>query len=217
MFETDLSQIVEGTADAAFGVSLEGEIRFWNVAAEDFFGCPAAAAVGRSCCDLVCGTVSSDGGLIQAGCPVLQRAAQGVATPSFDLEVRTNNGPRWANVSTILAPTRRETYVLHLARDVQVRKQIEKVTRAFLSQIGAITGLTLEQLLSSAAVPHLDLTAQETAILRLLVEGRSTREIGDALHVSSATVRNHVEHILRKLQAHSRLEAVLRAIREKLV
>jgi DNA-binding NarL/FixJ family response regulator len=37
------------------------------------------------------------------------------------------------------------------------------------------------------------------------------------LHISTATVRNHIQHILGKLQCHSRLEALVRAIREGLI
>jgi PAS domain S-box-containing protein len=217
MFEADISQMLQGTADAGFGVTLEGEIRMWNPAAEEFFGCSAAAVVGLKCCDVVCDCSESRNPICQPDCAVLQRAAQGFTTPAFDVEVKTESGTRWASMSIILVPARRGAQVLHLARDVQARKQVENMTRRFLKEIGAISGLKVEELLSPAAAPHVDLTAQQTAILRLLAEGTSTHDISDALHVSPATVRNHIEHILQKLQAHSRLEAVLRAIREKLV
>jgi len=41
-----------------------------------------------------------------------------------------------------------------------------------------------------------------------LERGRSTEQIAGELHLSIETVRNHVRHILRALDAHSRLEAV---------
>jgi len=45
-------------------------------------------------------------------------------------------------------------------------------------------------------------------VLRLLEQGRSTKQIAQELHLSSETVRNHIRHLLRALGVHSRLEAV---------
>ena len=56
--------------------------------------------------------------------------------------------------------------------------------------------------------PHPRLTPRQTEVLRLLERGRSTEQIAGELHLSIETVRNHVRHILRALDAHSRLEAV---------
>jgi DNA-binding NarL/FixJ family response regulator len=61
------------------------------------------------------------------------------------------------------------------------------------------------------------LTARELQVLELLAEGRSNQAIADRLRVSLNTVRNHVQNLLTKLQAHSRLEAVAAAVREGLI
>ena len=55
---------------------------------------------------------------------------------------------------------------------------------------------------------HLALTRRQAEVLRLLEDGRSTRQIAEELHLSPETVRNHVRHILQALGVHSRLEAV---------
>jgi PAS domain S-box-containing protein len=217
MLESDVSEIVNGTSDAAYAVTEEGIIQAWNASAEEFFGVPAARAIGCACHQLICSRAGVDVPVCKPSCLLLQRTQHRETTPAFDVEVRTANGYRWANVSIIVVPVRQSRRVVHLVRDAHRRKQIEEIARRFLTQVSAISGLDLEQLLSSEAVPHLDLTIQETAVLRLLVEGKNTKSISEALHVSPATVRNHVEHILQKLSAHSRIEAVLRAIREKLV
>jgi DNA-binding NarL/FixJ family response regulator len=54
-------------------------------------------------------------------------------------------------------------------------------------------------------------------VLRFLAAGRSTRQMAEDLYVSPATVRTHVEHILGKLRAHSRLEAVVVGARKGLL
>jgi PAS domain S-box-containing protein len=68
-----------------------------------------------------------------------------------------------------------------------------------------------------APPPHEALTPRQAQILSLLEHGRSTRQIAGELHISVETVRNHVRHLLRTLDCHSRLEAVAIARREHLV
>jgi DNA-binding CsgD family transcriptional regulator len=61
------------------------------------------------------------------------------------------------------------------------------------------------------------LTRREVEILHMIADGLKTRAIALRLHVSPATVRNHVQNILHKLDAHSRLEAVAHALRVRLI
>ena len=65
--------------------------------------------------------------------------------------------------------------------------------------------------------PHPSLTPRQAQVLTLLEEGRSTEQIAGELHLSIETVRNHIRHLLRALNAHSRLEAVAIGRREHLV
>ncbi len=62
-----------------------------------------------------------------------------------------------------------------------------------------------------------DLTAREREILGFLADGLSNREIAEQLIVSVHTVRNHVQGLLGKLNAHSKLEAVAIANREGII
>ena len=59
------------------------------------------------------------------------------------------------------------------------------------------------------------LTPRELDVLRLVAQGLSSREIGRQLFISENTVKNHVRNTLEKLQLHSRLDAVMYAIRER--
>ncbi|MDQ6615807.1 MAG: response regulator transcription factor [Actinomycetota bacterium] len=60
------------------------------------------------------------------------------------------------------------------------------------------------------------LTARELDVLRQVARGMSNREIADTLFISENTVKNHVRNILEKLHLHSRMEAVMYAMRERL-
>jgi DNA-binding NarL/FixJ family response regulator len=56
-------------------------------------------------------------------------------------------------------------------------------------------------------------TERELDVLRLLAEGLDSRAIAGRLHISERTERNHVANILGKLGVHSRLQAVVFALR----
>jgi PAS domain S-box-containing protein len=60
----------------------------------------------------------------------------------------------------------------------------------------------------SPGAPHPDLTPRQAEVLKLLEQGRSTRQIAGDLHLTTETVRNHVRNILRAMGVHSRIEAV---------
>jgi two-component system NarL family response regulator len=66
-------------------------------------------------------------------------------------------------------------------------------------------------------VPSPRLTDRELEVLRLVAKGHNNREIAKQLFISENTVKNHVRNILEKLQLHSRMEAVMYAVREKLL
>ena len=66
-------------------------------------------------------------------------------------------------------------------------------------------------------VPTPRLTERELEVLKLVAQGLNNREIAKRLFISENTVKNHVRNILEKLQLHSRMEAVMYAVREKLL
>ncbi len=65
--------------------------------------------------------------------------------------------------------------------------------------------------------PALRLTERELDVLRLVAQGHSNKEIAARLFISENTVKNHVRNMLEKLQLHSRMEAVMYAVRENLL
>ena len=73
------------------------------------------------------------------------------------------------------------------------------------------------KLLRPGTVTSEALTGRETEVLRRLADGLTTEQIAADLYVSVNTVRNHVNNIIRKLNVHSRLEAVSFAIRNGLI
>jgi len=61
------------------------------------------------------------------------------------------------------------------------------------------------------------LTVRELEVLKLVARGMSNKEVADQLFISENTVKNHVRNILEKLHLHSRMEAVMYAVRKRLL
>lgn len=55
-------------------------------------------------------------------------------------------------------------------------------------------------------LPPTRLTDREIEIMDLLVEGYQNQEIADALHIALPTAKNHVTHIMTKMDIHTRTE-----------
>jgi NarL family two-component system response regulator LiaR len=65
--------------------------------------------------------------------------------------------------------------------------------------------------------PGADLTQRERELLALMARGLSNQEISNRLAIAMPTVKFHVTNILAKLHADNRTEAVLTALKHKLV
>jgi DNA-binding NarL/FixJ family response regulator len=102
-------------------------------------------------------------------------------------------------------------------------RQVLDDARAVFVRLGARPALaqadTLAARLNTAVAPRRNpagLTAREIEVLRLVVAGRTNREIADLLSVSTNTVMNHVTHILTKTNAENRAAAAAFALRHGL-
>jgi two-component system NarL family response regulator len=61
------------------------------------------------------------------------------------------------------------------------------------------------------------LTAQEKKVLKLVANGETNKEIAAALYISPATVKRHLENILKKLQVKNRVTAAVYAVKERMI
>ncbi|MEX1187698.1 MAG: response regulator transcription factor [Bacteroidia bacterium] len=62
-----------------------------------------------------------------------------------------------------------------------------------------------------------ELTQKEKEVLASLIQGKSFKLIADALGISYETVRSHMKSIYSKLHVHSNTEAVIKALKERIV
>jgi DNA-binding NarL/FixJ family response regulator len=99
---------------------------------------------------------------------------------------------------------------------------IEAIRKASVGE-SAWTRDELRRVTGALATPRLNadvevpLTQRESEVLRQLALGLTNKEIAQALHISYETVKEHVQHILRKVGVSDRTQAAVWAVRKGLV
>lgn len=103
------------------------------------------------------------------------------------------------------------------------REQLLDAIRKVASGKDAWTRDELRRVTGALATPRLSadievpLTQRESEVLRQLALGLTNKEIAAALHISYETVKEHVQHILRKVGVSDRTQAAVWAVRKGLV
>lgn len=209
-----LLQLVHGTADAAFAIDNSGTISAWNSAAEDLFGLSADEVIGRPCYQIIQGADES-GQFCSRHCSLHDALQLNQPFANFDLRVKTKAGREWCNLTIQIVddPESAARHAVHIVRRLDVHKLIEQLGHVIMESKATKESQTAAQLISSslATAPEVKLTTREREILQMLAKGKRTPDIANQLYISPATVNNHVQHIMDKLDSHSRLEVVARA------
>ena len=115
----------------------------------------------------------------------------------------------------------------YLLKEIQTEEVAEAIRSVFAGQSRISPSMAPKLLNEFAAMrkqeaetpplpaPHL--TEREMDVLKLVAKGMGNRDIAKRLFISDNTVKNHIRNILEKLHLHSRMEAVVYAVREKLL
>lgn len=220
MLLRELRELVRSTADAAFAIDHTGTVVAWNVAAEALFGLTSAEALGRFCGAILHG--ADECGVVCAAQCSIKDAVQAHHPPgNFDLLVQTARGHRWCNISVLTAQVHESDFLhsIHVLREVDTGKRLELLMRDFIVNETGLPSESAQPLAAATRSPlrEADLTRRELEVLQLMARGLTTEKMATQLHISRTTVNNHIQHILQKLNAHSRLEAIRRAERAGLI
>ena len=210
----DIRRLVESTSDSAFAVDCSGLVVAWNQAAEELFGTLTAEAVGKPCGQILQG-IDECGPVCCRDCAIHQAIRNHQSVRNFDLQVKTAKGYQWCNLSVLIvdgAPPP-APYSIHIVHSIDSEKRLELAFRDFAQLRSKLTSGPENESATQSRSPVLatPLTKRELEILRFLAKGGTTSRIAAHLHISPTTVNNHVQNILRKLNAHTRLEAIRRA------
>lgn len=213
MVVSDVAELVDGTGDAAFAVDAGHTIVAWNRAAEALLGMKAGDVLGRDCSVVIAGRDGDDHLVCTALCPFRLAMHHGDRMGGITLRVRRSNAePVWVRMTSIVLAGA-EPCIVHILHDITDDRNRELFVRQMLQ---AASALAPGEPAKPATNPPVLLSPRETEILRLLATGASTRAIAQALCISPATVRNHIQQVMTTLHAHSRLEAVVKALQRRL-
>jgi len=209
------------TADGAVVISEEQRIVFWNRAAEEILGYHGEDITHRFCYHVMHGQDKAAWEICLANCEIAQAALNSKPVPNFDMRVLSRHaGKQWLNVSTFTyrgGMNRDKKVVVHLFRALENQAVEEKVLNQMADLVKRYKKTPVETSRGNKMTTLTALTKREREVLSLLAKNYGTNEIGESLSISINTVRNHIQSIFQKLQVHSRLEAVIFAIKNDLL
>jgi len=178
-------------------------ITYLNGRAEELLGRSSAHCVGKHCYQVIRGKTGKGEKFCSEQCPAVQQLNHQNEIEPFRIRVGVGRRARWVQVVMIAAqsPCMTDVSMIHCVIDDEKEQRLQR----YLARVMTRTPGTR---LGKREVTSFRLTRREKEILSLLSQDASLHEIADKLHLSYTTVRNHVQHILRKLGVHSIMEAV---------
>ena len=209
----------------AYAVDMGQTIVFWNHSAERILWYRPDAAIGQKCYE-VCQSLPEGGStpICLEGCPAISAAREGAVPPIVHVRMLCASGLRKPIMVTPLVIPSEEggdiSLLVHLLHDnmddTESKATVEEVLGAIREETlpsGAQGSLGTGPAFSESG----HLTNRELEVLRLVALSLDTKQIAEELHLSVHTVLNHIRNARVKLDAPSRLSAVLAARRLGLI
>ena len=207
--------LLSNTADGMFVVDMSFRILIWNHAAEKILGYTLEEVIGRHCCDILLGRDKDGNPYCSLECSVVTKAKQRQLIENCDVQARSKKkGAIWINISYILIspPNSADTLIVHLFRPLPLiaseKPRPAQRTVPFEGRRLASSGRPAVK--EGPEPPYL--SPREREILELMAKCMVAKEIAQHLAISVDTARTHIQRVLRKLNTHSKLEAVVIAI-----
>ena len=215
--EDPLEMIAESKVPA-YGMDRNDRIVYWNEGAGKILGWRPEEVLGKACFDVLAGRDVFGNVYCSHDCGIVKTASEGEEPRPFLLDVRKKGtGTVKIVVRTVALPETgpRFTCLMHF---------IEAEGETAEPIVKALRNSVLENPEPDAPRPGpvaapeppisvSPLTAREREIVLLLSNGYAALNIAAKLNLSHATVRNHIQNVLRKLDVHSQVEAVALSFR----
>ncbi|MBK9065062.1 MAG: PAS domain-containing protein [Acidobacteria bacterium] len=206
----DALELIAEARAAACGIDRRHRIVFWNDGARELLGWTSREALGKKCYDVFAGHDVFGNVCCFRDCGVAVASSRGEAPAPFVMDVRKRDGTALRLVTrTIALPSPGDAYrsLVHVFENGD-----GAALDAMLASIRSVVAAPAEPI---AGPPEetITLSPREQQILELLAGGYGSINIAARLGLSHATVRNHVQHLLRRLDVHSQVEAVSLAFR----
>lgn len=231
----DLLDLLSGGEPPAFANDQNHRIIFWNKGAERVMERTAAQTLGRFCHEIFCGRDPFGNRFCDEGCAVSRSLVRQETISRFEITTADKAHSKSLGFTVIGIPDSRPGYftAVHILDEVdessRLAREIARLRRAQGSAtlaprpLNGYDAMAVQPrrgvLPANAPAAKEDrlgeaLSPREMDVLRAIAAGQANKEIASTLHISVATTRNHVQRILRKLNVHSKLEAVALAFRQ---
>ena len=182
-----------------------GRIVYVNERAEALLGVVASQVVGRPCCAIVAARTATGGSFCGTRCPFVASEQSGGEVAPADVRIggRVGRPEHWVQLTVIPVegPDRAGSWMVHTARIADRERRLEQY-------VARVARRSEEIRETDAAPARRPLSPREREVLDLLARDEEPGRIAAALGLSYVTVRNHIQHLLAKLGAHSVEEAV---------
>jgi len=217
--------IVENAERAAIAVDPRNSIVNWNAAAVELVGFTAGEVLGRNLQQVIQARDVHGNRLSSDHSAFHEMIRIGDTPKSFEIAIITATGKMIrvaVTVVVVLGPEPTEYHLVYLMTQMHRRRRADEAIDRLLAQTN-IPGITVPGTNAPSGAdqrgttqqPHL--TRRQLEVLLLLAEGKRSREIAEGLGISVHTVRTHIQGILRTLGAANRLEAVSKALHERII
>lgn len=209
----DALDLIANSSAAAFAIDRNDRIIYWNNGASKLLGWSPNEMIGKFCYEALEGRDPFGNVYCTKQCPIVVGTSAGEETEPYMIRVMAKGkGPQTIRVRAIALPNPGPNFncLMHLVDhgDSNEVETLVKQLRSAASGRGAAPAPAPDPAISVSP-----LTAREKEIIHLLSNGFAALNIAAKLNLSHATVRNHIQNILRKLEVHSQVEAISVAFR----
>lgn len=209
----DAVDMVASTSEPSFAVDDGALIIAWNSAAERLLGVEESEALGMPCHEVVSGRDVFGNRFCGENCALAAMARRREPARHFELDVQgaCGNEFRVSVFAMVVRDSQPDRFtIVHL---------LQPIANQLLNSdpLPNASPDRIRPRMEPAEVDAPALTRRETEVLRWLEQGAQTNDIARNLSISVKTVRNHIQNIFHRLNAHNRLEAVCTARRHGLI
>jgi PAS domain S-box-containing protein len=217
--------IVQNASRAAIAVDPHNRIVNWNAAAVELVGFSADEVLGRNLQQVIQARDVHGNRLSSDHSALHEMVRIGDTPKSFEIAIITATGKMIrvaVTVVVVLGPEATGYHLVYLMTQMHRRRRADEAIDRLLAQTN-IPGVTVPgssapsgaEQRGTSQQPHL--TRRQLEVLLLLAEGKRSHEIAEEMCISVHTVRTHIQGILRTLGAANRLEAVSKALHERII
>ena len=228
----DLLDLLASGEPPAFANDQNHRIIFWNKGAERMMERTAAQALGRLCHEIFCGKDPFGNRFCGESCSVDASMKHHEGMNRFEITSGDRSRSKTIGMTVIEIHDSRPGHftAVHILDQIDEKSRLARELNRLRETSGGVghlsdggTPITLQlshastaqvsQAIDVDAAVTEQLSDREMDVLRAIASGQANKDIANSLHISVATTRNHVQHILKKLSVHSKLEAVALAFR----